>query len=234
MPTSLILHQSEVSPFCDKVRRILAFKRRPFEVREVPPTETLTWLRRLNPIGKVPVLEHGDTVVSDSSDIARYLDEAFPDPPLYPTEPRALALCHMLEDWADESLYFYELWFRFGLEENASEWSRRTSESEPPLLRRATERALPTLMRNILRAQGLGRKPAERVLAEFARHTEAVAHHLDESDWLVGPRLTVADIAVYSQLSCTGETGEGASILAAHPTVLRWMERVNAATAPAG
>jgi glutathione S-transferase len=230
---ALVLHQFEVSPFCDKVRRVLHLKRRRYETREVPPTETLVRLRRLNPVGKVPVLEHGEKVIADSSDIARYLDEVFPDPPLYPEDPRERALGHVLEDWADESLYFYELWFRFGLEENAGEWSRRSTESEPPLLRRATRRALPTLMRNVLKSQGLGRKPPQKVLEEFDRHLASVDAWLgDDRDWLVGDRLTIADIAVYSQLVCAAETGEAAAVMAEHPRLLGWMERVNLGTAP--
>lgn len=228
----LVLHQFEVSPFCDKVRRVLHYKRKPYETREVPPTETLVRLRRLNPIGKVPVLEHGATVVADSTDIARYIDRLCPEPPLYPEDPRERALCHLLEDWADESLYFFETWFRFALRENAGEWSRRTSHSEPPLLRQATERALPTLMRNMLKAQGIGRKTDERVLDEFNAHLGALDDWLASGDWLVGSRLSIADIAVYSQLACCGETDEGAVILGGHTRLLSWMERVNAATAP--
>lgn len=227
----LILHQFEVSPFCDKVRRILHYKRKAYDTREVPPTETLVRLRRLNPVGKVPVLEHGEKIVTDSSDIARYLDETFPDPPIYPTDARDRALCHLLEDWADESLYFFELWFRFAVRENAGEWSRRTSHSEPPLLRQATARALPTLMRNLLKAQGLGRKTDDGVLADFDRHVASLDALLS-SDWLVGGRLTVADVAAYSQLACAGETDQGAQILGSYPRLLSWMERVNGATAP--
>ena len=229
----LVLHQFEVSPFCDKVRRVLHYKRRPYETREVPPTETLVRLRRINPAGKVPVLEHDGTVVSDSSDIARYLDETFPDPPIYPESARDRALCHFIEDWADESLYFVELWLRFGVRENAPEWSRRASHSEPPLIRRATEAALPTLMRNVLKAQGIGRKSPEAVLDDFDRHLSAIDAWLDDGEWLVGDRLTIADIATYSQLACAGETDEGASLLARRPRVLAWMERVNGATSPA-
>ncbi len=228
----LVLHQFEISPFCDKVRRVLNYKRRPYETREVPPTETLVRLRRLNPIGKVPVLEHGSEVIADSSDIARYLDRVFPEPPIYPNTARERALAHFLEDWADESLYFFELWLRFGVQENAGEWSRRASHSEPPLIRRATERALPTLMRNVLRGQGLGRQPAERVFAELERHLRAIEDWLGENEWMVGDRLCIADIAIYSQLAYAAETGEGASALARHPKLLVWMERVNGATAP--
>jgi glutathione S-transferase len=228
----ILLHQFEVSPFCDKIRRVLHYKRRPFETREVPPTETLVRLRRLNPIGKVPVLEHDGSVIADSSEIVRHLEASFPDPPLFPASPRERALCHFIEDWADESLYFIELWLRFGVRENAEEWSRRASHSEPPLIRRATEAALPTLMRNVLKAQGTGRKSPDAVLADLDRHLDAIGTWL-EGDWLVGDRLTIADIATYSQLACAGETDEGASVLGKHPRVLEWMERVNGATSPA-
>lgn len=229
---ALVLHQFEVSPFCDKVRRVLHFKRKPYEIREVPPTETLLRLKRLNPIGKVPVLEHGSMVVCDSSEIARYLDEVFPAPPLFPASPRERALAHLIEDWADESLYFFEVWFRFGLRENAGEWSRRSSESEPPLLRAATQRALPTLMRNVLKQQGLGRKAPEVVLEEYQRHLACVDAWLDGAEWLVGDRPSIADIAVYSQLACAAETGEASALLSEHPALLGWMERVNAITSP--
>ncbi|MEQ8453895.1 MAG: glutathione S-transferase family protein [Sandaracinaceae bacterium] len=228
----LVLHQFESSPFCDKVRRLLHYKQKPYRTHEVPPTETLVRLRRLNPTGKVPVLEHREVVISDSTEIARYLEDTFPEPPIFPTDPKARALCHILEDWADESLYFYEAWFRFGLSENAGEFSRRSSQSEPPLLRKATERALPTLMRNVLRLQGIGRKPPERVLTDFDRHLEALERWLGDGDWLVCEHLTVADVAVYSQLSCAAETAEAQGVVADHPTALAWMERVNGATSP--
>ena len=68
------------------------------------------------------------------------------------------------------------------------------------------------------------------MLEEFSRHIQALADWL-EGDWLVGDRLSIADIAVYAQLACAADTGEGAAVLADHAGVMRWMERVNAATA---
>lgn len=229
----LTLYQFEISPFCDKVRRILNVKRVPYKIEEVPPSKTLTVVRTRNPAGKLPFIVEDDQVVADSTDIAHYLDHRYPRPRLIPTDPRERALCHVLEDWADESLYFVELWLRFGVRENAPEWSRRASHSEPPLIRRATEAALPTFMRNVLKAQGLGRKSPEAVLDDFDRHLGAIDAWLGDGEWLVGERLTIADIATYSQLACAGETDEGASLLARRPRVLAWMERVNGATSPA-
>ncbi len=46
--------------------------------------------RALNPMGKVPVLEHGDTVVTEGAAICAYLADAFPEKGLAP-EPGTVA-----------------------------------------------------------------------------------------------------------------------------------------------
>lgn len=50
----------------------------------------------IHPLGKMPVLRHGDLTLFESKAIATYLDGAFPGPRLIPTEPRPAAL---LEQW---------------------------------------------------------------------------------------------------------------------------------------
>ena len=40
----------------------------------------------LNPKGVVPTLIHGDLVIRESNVILEYLDDAFPDPPLRPSD----------------------------------------------------------------------------------------------------------------------------------------------------
>jgi glutathione S-transferase len=79
----LTLHQFEISPFCDKIRRVLNVKRIPYQTREVGLLESQMGYRKLNPIGKVPTIVDDDgTVVADSTDIAYYLEERHPAPPL--------------------------------------------------------------------------------------------------------------------------------------------------------
>lgn len=48
--------------------------------------------------------------------------------------------------------------------------------------------------------QGLGRMKAENVEKEFIRHLDRIEQVLSQSEWLVGNRQTIADIAVVAQL----------------------------------
>jgi glutathione S-transferase len=57
-----------------------------------------------NPKGQVPVLVDKDLTLYDSTVILEYLEDAYPDPPLYPTNPVERARCRMLELFADEIL----------------------------------------------------------------------------------------------------------------------------------
>jgi glutathione S-transferase/GST-like protein len=41
----------------------------------------------INPNGTIPTLVHGDTVLTESSEMGEYIDAAFPGPPLRPDEP---------------------------------------------------------------------------------------------------------------------------------------------------
>ena len=79
--TEIILHQWEISPFCNKVRKILSAKG--LQWREV----NYNGLRArkaasLSPTGKLPVMQHGETTVQDSSKIADFLEKTYPEHPL--------------------------------------------------------------------------------------------------------------------------------------------------------
>ncbi len=95
----------------------------------------------------------------------------------------------------------------------------------------AYERAL---IRQRTRAQGVGRKPQAMVLDELDRHLEAIEELLAGADWLVGGRLTLADLAVASQLRAIDGAVEGRARIAAHPTARAWLVRVDEASLPAG
>ncbi|MFW5876433.1 MAG: glutathione S-transferase family protein [Myxococcota bacterium] len=226
----ITLHQFEHSPFCDKIRRALRHKGVDFEVEEVPMAQSPSRLKKINPAVKVPVLEHDDRIVTDSSDIALYLEDQFPEPPLWPEDARERALCHILEDWADESLYFYEMRLRFTFPHNAERWIPELLSHDPAPLRFVARRVVPRVVRRQLEAQGVGRKSEGQILAEVQRQLDAVDGWLGEGSWLVGDMLTIADLAVFAQLHCIRGSDEGGRMIEARPRLAGWMSRVDAAT----
>ena len=228
----IVLHQFEISPFCDKVRRILHVKGEPYEVHEVPPSRAVIDVRRINRIGKLPTIEDGSRLVADSTEIAYYLEERFPEPPLLPKHPLERALVHVLEDWADESLYFYEMTLRFALPHNRRRWLPVLTKYDSAWFQRIAPFVMPLIFHRRVRTQGIGRKPTEAIIADVERHVRAIDGLVGDGQWLVGSALTLADIAVFVQLFCIRGSDEGAQGIAAHPRVAAWMERVDAATQP--
>jgi glutathione S-transferase len=55
---------------------------------------------KLNPYGKVPVLDDGGKVLFESCIINEYLDERYPDPPLMPKDPWLRGRARVLVDYA--------------------------------------------------------------------------------------------------------------------------------------
>jgi glutathione S-transferase len=49
------------------------------------------WLLEVSPLGKVPVLRHGDAILFESQAICEYIEEIAPARPLLPTDPLARA-----------------------------------------------------------------------------------------------------------------------------------------------
>jgi glutathione S-transferase len=50
-------------------------------------------------ISRVPALQHGDFVLTESIAIAEYLEDVFPEPRVFPTDPRARARARQIMAW---------------------------------------------------------------------------------------------------------------------------------------
>jgi glutathione S-transferase len=84
------------SPFVWRIRYALAHKGLEFESRPVGFTEIPTLFG--GRFKTVPILEHGDTILSESWRIAEYLDRAFPERPLF-NHPAELAMVRLVDAW---------------------------------------------------------------------------------------------------------------------------------------
>ena len=96
------LYHLWLSPYCRKVRIVLAEKKIDYRLE----TEN-TWLRRreflaINPAGEVPVLIEDDgTSIADSQAICEYLEEIVPDPSIFPVDPKERAEARRIVAWFD-------------------------------------------------------------------------------------------------------------------------------------
>ncbi|KAK6627682.1 hypothetical protein RUM44_010161 [Polyplax serrata] len=88
----LRLYSMRFCPYAQRVHLILDSKNIKYEVVNINLTDKPDWFFDKSPEGKVPALEfpNGETLY-ESLIIADYLDEKYPDRPLYPKDPLAKA-----------------------------------------------------------------------------------------------------------------------------------------------
>ena len=100
------LYDFPQSPYCQKVRLVLAEKDLSYEktfVDLLKNEQKSPDFLRLNPYGKVPVLIDDGEAIYDSTVINEYLDDEYPHPPLMPVASGERARVRMFEDFADNS-----------------------------------------------------------------------------------------------------------------------------------
>jgi glutathione S-transferase len=95
------LYGANPSPFFRKARVVLEEKGIPYETEHLVPVPKTPELLALHPMGKIPILRDGDTIVPDSSVICAYLEKKHPLPALYPDDPAQFAKALFLEEYAD-------------------------------------------------------------------------------------------------------------------------------------
>ena len=149
----------------------------------------------IHPLGKMPVLRHGDLELFESKAIATYLDRVFPGPQLIPADPRDAALT---EQWVslvntvvDRTMIRTYL-FAYIVP--------KTSDGAPD--RAAIEAVMPA------------------VREQLAVLDRAVA----ATGYLVGERFTLADINLMPILHRLGQFPEGAGTLATASHLARYYE----------
>jgi glutathione S-transferase len=95
----VILYDAARCPYCARARVVLAEKGLGYETIEIDLSDRPALIYAKNPSGKVPVLEEdGGFVLPESLVITEYLEERFPEPPLWPADPAERALGRL---WLD-------------------------------------------------------------------------------------------------------------------------------------
>ena len=222
------LYQFAASPYCDKVRRVLRYKQVPFTIYEWPLAE-VPLIREKNPIGKLPMLDLDGTLIPDSTNIALEIERRFPTPPLLPADPVQRAQVLILEDWADESLYFYEMTTRFGEEDFAANVGKLVAGAPQEMLD-----AIAPMLREGFKAttgaQGVGRKSPQQLADDVDRLFDAIDDLQRATGFVVGTSLSLADIAICVQAECIGDSTIGKQALRPRPSLSEYFKRVDTLT----
>jgi glutathione S-transferase len=162
-----------MSPF---VRKVLVFcAEKGIEVESVPvglgSTDEL--FRAASPFGKMPAMIDGDFALADSSAILHYLEAKHPEPPLIPQEAREKGKAIWFEEYADTILSGCggKMFFNRVV--------------APIFLKREGDLAA---------ADRAEKDELPPILAYLERELEG-------KDWLVGNRITIADVAVACSLA---------------------------------
>jgi glutathione S-transferase len=153
-------------------------------------------LAAIHPLGKMPVLRHGEVELFESKAIATYLDRSFSGPQLFPSDPHLAALT---EQWVslvntamDRTLIRTYL---------SAYIAPKTADGKPD--RAAIDAVMPA------------------VRAQLGILDRAVA----ATGYLAGDRFTFADINLLPILHRVGQAPEGAAALAAAPHLSVYYER---------
>jgi glutathione S-transferase len=213
----LILHHYPISPFAEKIRAILGFKRlawRSVTIPVVMPKPDLVALT--GGYRKTPVLQIGADVYCDTKLIARVLDRVQPDPPLV---PRGLeASVAMIEQWTEQTLFLLMAMLPFQPKGLAHLFGQ-----QPDLAAQFQKD------REGLFAGGKGRRPSMgATLSELPGFSAALEAQLGATPFVLGPQPTLADFSVYHSYWAVLSNPGVAAALQPYPNLRAWAARLAA------
>ena len=218
----IIFYDWPYSPFCMKVRQVLDFKGVEYET--VNPLAVRAHLRRRG-TGKVPAIELDGRFITDSTEIACALDDRFPEPPLFPADRRERALAHAIEDWADESLYFIGLYYRWFDKRGRAEIPGKFGRS---LKGRLAYAYYLRLVLRQLKGHGTLRKSREHVKRDLERNLAAIEGLLIPGPFVFGEQPYLCDFALWGQLEYLRRTPVGGRALKGRDRTVDFLRRLSA------
>lgn len=184
------------------------------------------WFLGVNPRGVVPVLVQDGVVQVESNDILEYLDSNIPSaaPSFFPVdeaERDTVKQSLELEDGLHMDLR--TLTMGFVMPRRLAQKSEKTLQRWEDEGASNPKRALEVQWWREYAREGI---PAERARASFEAHLDAFAileDRLVSSEWLIGDRLSVLDIAWFITTTRLQNAGYP---LAHHPRLHAWHERL--------
>jgi RNA polymerase-associated protein len=92
----ITLYDADRCPYCARTRIALAEKGVEHETVQIDLDDRPSWIYEKNPLGRVPVLEDDAFILPESAVINEYLEERYPEPPLWPADAAERAFGRLL------------------------------------------------------------------------------------------------------------------------------------------
>lgn len=151
------------------------------------------WYRSLHPFHRIPAFEHDGLKLFETAAITRYVDEAFDGPALQPDEPGKRAVMNQIIGLFDAYAYRAMVWDIYVERVSKPERGETADEAKISAALPVAKTCLDTL--DSLKVAG---------------------------DFLLGDRLTLADIHAAPMFAYFVKTSEGADMLAELPRLETW------------
>lgn len=191
-----VIYGPRLSTYVRTVRLVMAEKQLDYDLVEVDifkgEQQQPEHLER-HPFGKVPAFTHDGLSLYETSAITRYLDAAFPQAPLAPTDPRQIGL--MQQAIAITDAYAYPSMITTVVIQRLIVPSSGGTPDEA-----AIREALPQVEQSL----------------------DAYEAMLEGSAWFSGGDIGLADLHVAPIMAYFSATPEGQRLLPARPQVQRW------------
>ena len=230
--TKIRLYGYSTSPFVRKLGCCLYFKQLPFEFVPVDPTnpEQIAFTRQT----QVPVLQIGKEWRTDSTLLALWLDELFPEQPLFGQTAGERDLILHMDKWVTDSLILSS--FRSAHEGELTARFRQTAWRLAAIV--SSQTPLSDEIRNVW--------PESLKMAPFIKHmmcdidrTESLHHmqqrvamellgHLGEGPFFGGlDQPSLVDLAIYPQLVFNFMVGIEQNLMPAQvPALQHWLDNI--------
>ena len=204
--SDVILHHYAISPFSEKVRRVLAYKEIPWHAVEQPimaPKPDLTPLT--GGYRRIPVMQIGADIYCDTALILRRLEA------LYPARPVANeGIAAIIEDWADHRVFMHVV---------------------PPVVAALAD-ALPEGFFEDRGAMTPGFDKEALIaaaplgLAQSSHDLDYLEAQLADTGYLLGDDFSIADAACFHVVNFLLNDPSNEALLSARPALAGWWQRI--------
>ncbi len=196
---TLELYHHGSSACAAKVRFALAEKDLPWTSRYVDILKGEQFAPEflaVNPKAVVPVLVDDGAVIVESTVICEYIEEVFPQHPIYPSKPIERARVRVWTKAVDEELHPACSTITYVVSHRHTILRNGAGSFEDFLARGANEGTAARALKWQWIQQGLDAPGAADKIRLYDAYLHKMEQALESSDWLVGERFTMADISM--------------------------------------